>query len=137
MQNFEIDKETNSVLISINPKIYPLDIIYSAAYIFTENCYVLLDGNPEDEVIVELKPKNDALELEKIAREFNNELITYANYAMQSLKNARIREIILQRALMTNLPRQDSSRDYLEKEAKPWKVEKDEENRDKPETESS
>lgn len=134
MENFEIDKEKNSVLVSVNPKIYPLDVIYSAAYVFTDNCYVLLDGDPQDEVIVELKPKNSSLELEKIAMEFSNELLNYANYAMQSLRNARIREIILQRAL--NVSRQDLRQDYLEKDAKPWKKE-DEESRSKPEAESS
>jgi len=37
-----------------------------------------------------------------LGREFNNELINYANYAIRSLKNERIRETIMDRVMETN-----------------------------------
>ncbi len=103
ISNMEIGKD--SVLLSVNPKIYPLEAVYSAAYVFLDKVYLLLDGDPESEVIVELKPKNkpkNKEELEALGREFNNELINYSDYQKRSEKTARIRELIMQRALLTN-----------------------------------
>ena len=100
--NLEINKKDNYVLISVNPKIYPVDVVMSSAYIFTDSCYVLVDGDPTEEIIVELKPKDKKEDVEKIGRDFNNELVNYANYAVQAIKNSRLREAILNRVLLTN-----------------------------------
>jgi len=99
--NLEINKKDGYVMVSVNPKIYPLDIVLSAGYVFTERCYVLVDGDPEEELIVELRPKKKE-SIENLGRDFNNELINYANYAVRALKNERMREMIVQRALQTN-----------------------------------
>jgi len=99
--NLEINKKDNYVLISVNPKIYPVDVVLSSAYIFTDSCYVLVDGDPNEEIIVELRPKKEG-DIEKIGRNFNNELVNYANYAVQAIKNSRLREAILNRVLLTN-----------------------------------
>ena len=121
--NLEINKKDGCVLISVNPKIYPVDVVLSSAYIFTDKCYVLVDGDPNEEIIVELRPKNKEENIEIIGRDFNNELINYANYAVQAIKNERLREAILNRVLLTNSveKNEDATNDYLEKEAKPWK----------------
>jgi len=100
--NLEVNKEGGYVLVSVNPKIYPTDIVLSSAYIFTDSCYVLVDGDPREEIIVELRPKNENDDLEEIGRKFNNELINYANYAVQVIKNERMRNAIIERVLMTN-----------------------------------
>ena len=101
--NLEVYKKENKVLLSVNPKIYPLDVIYSASYAFLEKNYILLDGNPRTKVIVELKPKKK-YDLEKLGREFNNELLKYADYKKRSEQTKKIREMIIQRALFTNDP---------------------------------
>ena len=122
--NLEINKKEGCVLISVNPKIYPVDVVLSSAYIFTDSCYVLVDGDPNEEIIVELRPKDKKESIEKIGRNFNNELINYANYAVQAIKNERLREAILNRVLLTNSVENVEDiipDDYLEKEAKPWK----------------
>ncbi len=100
--NFEIHKSENCIIVSINPKIYPLDVIYSAAYVFLDRAYVLIDGDPEEEIIIELKSKTGKENLETLGREFNNELLNYAVYKVQVEKNAAIRQMIIQRALLTN-----------------------------------
>jgi His-Xaa-Ser system protein HxsD len=100
--NMEIDKKKEVVSISINPKIFPLDVIYSAAYVFLDKAYVIIDGDPEEEIVIELKPKDASIELETLGREFNNELLNYSAYKVQSEKNASIRQLIIQRALFTN-----------------------------------
>ncbi len=102
ISNMEIGRD--NVLLSINPKIYPLEAIYSAAYVFLDKAYILLDGDPESEVIVELKPKKSTenSDLESLGREFNNELLSYADYLKRAERTGKIREIIMQRALLTN-----------------------------------
>ncbi|MFH1511653.1 MAG: hypothetical protein ABIF10_08240 [Candidatus Woesearchaeota archaeon] len=72
LNNLEIHPDF--VVVSVNPKLYPLDGVYSAASLFLENSFVLIDGDPEHEIIVELKPK-DKKPIEELGREFNNELI--------------------------------------------------------------
>ena len=102
LSNVTIDIENNKCLIKINPKIYRLEIIYSAAYAFLERAYVLIDGDPETEIIVEIKPKNKK-EINIIGNEFDNELLNYATYDYYSKKNQEIRDMIVKRALATNI----------------------------------
>ncbi len=128
--NLEINKKEGYVLVSVNPKIYPLDIVLSSAYIFTDNCYVLLDGDPAEEIIVELRPKDKKGNIEAIGRNFNNELINYANYAVQAIKNEKLREAILNRVLLTNSVDVEKHEDAIidvcpEKGAKPWQLDPD------------
>jgi len=101
MENMKIEED--SVVLSVNPKIYSLDVVYSAAYVFLDKAYVLLDGDPETEVLVRLKPKKEE-DLEKLGGEFFNELINYADYEKRAAKTKDIREILLKRALVTNDP---------------------------------
>jgi len=101
LTNLEIDEKEGYVLISVNPKIYPVDVVLSAAYLFTEKNYVLLDGDPKDEIVVEIRPKEKD-DLKRIGMEFNNELIEYANYAVSTIKNEKLREAIIQRVMLTN-----------------------------------
>ena len=122
--NLEINKKECCVLVSVNPKIYPVDVVLSSAYVFTDSCYVLVDGDPNEEIIVELRPKDKKEDIEKIGRNFNNELVNYANYAVQAIKNENLREAILNRVLLTNsFERTEEAIEednYLEKEEKPW-----------------
>ncbi len=99
--NFDIREDC--VILSINPKLYPLETIYSAAYVFLDKAYILLDGDPKKRIFIELKPKGKE-NLEKLGREFNNELINYADYRERARQTKKIRETLLQRALITNDP---------------------------------
>lgn len=99
--NLEIDEKEDMVLVSVSPRIYPLPVIYSAAYAFIDNCYVLIDGDPREEVLIELRPKTK-MDLKILGREFNNELVNYANYAAQCARSAKLREAILKRVLLTH-----------------------------------
>ncbi len=98
ISNMEIYED--HLLISVNPKIYPLDIVYSAAYTLLDKAYIVIDGDPDEEIIAEIRPKNNE-DLKTLGNEFNNELINYAVYKKQSEKNAVIRQAIVQRALLT------------------------------------
>jgi len=79
-----------------------LHTVYSASYVFLDRCYIMLDGDPEKEILVELRLKKDSnLELGVLAREFFNELLNYAFYEEQSRKNAPLRNTLLQAALFS------------------------------------
>lgn len=102
MENPEIQKD--KALFRINPKIYPLELVYSAAYIMIDKAFILLDGDPEKEIIAEIRKKKEDQDLKDLVREFNEELLNYAVYKEQSEKNKELREIILKRALLSNIP---------------------------------
>ena len=105
MGRIKINKKEGFVTLSLNPKVYPLDVVYSASYVFLDKSYVLLDGNPNKEVIVELrfkKSKGSKKQLEGLGRDFLNELVNYADYRERAEKTKEIRQILLQRALITN-----------------------------------
>jgi len=81
-----------------------LHTVYSASYVFLDRCYIMLDGDPEKEILVELRLKKDSnLELGVLAREFFNELLNYAFYEEQSRKNAPLRNTLLRAALLSNI----------------------------------
>src|SRR3989344_2997038 len=105
MGRIKINKKEGFVTLSLNPKVYPLDVVYSASYVFLDKSYVLLDGNPKREVIVELRfkeRKGSKKQLERLGRDFLNELVNYADYRERAEKTKEIRQILLQRALITN-----------------------------------
>ncbi len=97
-------KEAKAV-VSINPKIYPLEVIYAAAYVLLDKAYFILDGDPEKSIKITIMAKNEKAakkELEKIALQLHDELINYATYIVQAARNQAVREAIIKRALATN-----------------------------------
>ncbi len=94
-------KKITSITVNINPKVYPLDVIYTAAYVLLDKYYILLDGDPKKNIKVILTPKENNANLEKAKAEFHNELINYAFYKEQSKKNSALRQIMLQAALLS------------------------------------
>lgn len=61
--------------------------------------------------------------MEKIAMEFNNELINYGSYAVQSARNIHLRHIILQRVLHTTGSPHIATEAGNLSNSKPWKKE--------------
>ena len=125
IDNLEVNTERNYVLVSVNPKVYPLEVVYSAAYTFIDRAYVILDGDVSSEILVELRPKSGQ-PLELLGREFNNELLNYAASAVQSLRNQEVRDAIVRRAFLTNSGSSDQQQadDFVsdpEGIAQPWK----------------
>ncbi|MBN2094935.1 MAG: hypothetical protein JW727_02710 [Candidatus Aenigmarchaeota archaeon] len=96
-----VEKAQGSVLVKIAPKIYPLPIIYQAADVFIDKNYVFLDGDPEKEVLVTIKPKDSSADLEAIAGDFHNELLNYSAYFVRAATNRDLRELILKRAFFS------------------------------------
>ena len=125
--NMEINKKEGFVMVSVNPKIYPLDVVLSSAYIFTEKNYVLVDGDPEEEFVVEIRPKDKKVDLGVLGKEFNNELINYASYAVQVIKNDQFRTAMINRVLLTNSEQKEESYDEIDDEIESWEEENEDE----------
>jgi His-Xaa-Ser system protein HxsD len=103
VDNLEVDEKTGNVVISVNPKIYPMNTIFSAAYILIDKAWVLVDGDPNEEIIVQLRRKDKNVNLKELGRTFNNELVNYSVYNVQVEKNAVLRGMIIQKAFETQV----------------------------------
>jgi His-Xaa-Ser system protein HxsD len=102
--NFHI--KDNQITLAVNPKLYPLEAVYSAAYVFMDRAYIVLDGDPKKEILVRMKIKEEfkSMSLGELGNEFNNELLNYADYLTRAKETKKIREMFLQRAIITNDP---------------------------------
>jgi His-Xaa-Ser system protein HxsD len=102
--NIEIDEKEGFAVFSVNAGIYDDKIVSSAAYIMLDKAFIILDGDPKTTIKVEIRKKKPEQDIKKLVEEFNDELLNYKVYHTQSEKNKNIREMILQRVLMTNNP---------------------------------
>ncbi|MFH1669452.1 MAG: hypothetical protein ABIA62_06000 [Candidatus Woesearchaeota archaeon] len=92
-ENPKIEKE--KAIFSINPKIYPLDIVYSAAYIMIDRAFILLDGDPKDRIEVEIRKKHPEQDIDVLVMQFNEELLNYATYRSRSRESLAFRNSLL------------------------------------------
>jgi len=110
MKNIELFPKETKAVVSINPKVFPLEVVYAACYVLLDKAYFILDGDPEKEIKVIIKSKDKKAkksDLENIALRLHDELINYATYAVQAARNQAVREAIIKRALATNLTEEE------------------------------
>jgi His-Xaa-Ser system protein HxsD len=103
MSKLDNNKDINESKIKIKTSIYPLEVIYSAAYSFLDKAYILIDGDPEKELIITISSKGKE-DSEILSKEFGNELINFADYNVRAKETKKLRETIIQRSLLTNDP---------------------------------
>lgn len=97
MRKIKINEKENKIVVSINPKLYPLEVIWGAAYVFLDRAYIYLDGDPKSEIFISIKGKKKFTKesLRKMGGEFLNELLNYSLRYSISKNNKKIREYIL------------------------------------------
>lgn len=83
------------VLVHANTKFYPRDTVFYASYVFLDRAHVILDGDPEAVIVVELRPK-DSRNLEDLGREFNNEMLSHLVYKQQYDMNKNACDAVFQ-----------------------------------------
>ena len=91
----KVDDKNGVVVVKINAKIFPLDLIYSAAYSMLGRAYVILDGDPEKVVYAVIKPREFEGSLEELGLVFYNELLNSAFYTVQLVRNRDLREALI------------------------------------------
>lgn len=82
----------------VNIEVYPLPVIFSTSYYYLEMYYIFLDKD-RDEIIISLSPKNisenNAVDMEKVKKEFLNELL-YQSFMYRNMKDTEnVRKRIL------------------------------------------
>jgi His-Xaa-Ser system protein HxsD len=88
------------VVISFDLTLYPLAAVRAAAYRFLERAHVLLTPDGEQRVAVRLRPRPGAGRAADLAGEFENEALNQRQRAVTARRNARLRELIVGRALI-------------------------------------
>lgn len=95
-------EEGDFIELRLNPKLYSLDIVYSAAYQLLDDAFIIFDGDPDIEIKVRITPKNfDSESLEKkelLAKEFLNSLVNYTYYNINSAKKETLRALLLRKS---------------------------------------
>lgn len=71
----KITVEKDRVVVRVDTRFYPYSSILKTAKKFSDSCWVLVDGDPENTIIVILKPKTGDISLNEIGYEFYNHLI--------------------------------------------------------------
>ena len=92
----KVDKEKKIVTISVNPSVFPIDLIYNAAYMLMDRAYIILDGNPTKQIYAILKPRTYKGELVDLGRMFYDELVASAFHAVQFVRNKEMRDALMQ-----------------------------------------
>jgi len=97
MKKIKIKEKENEIVVFVNSKVYPLEAVYGAAYVFLDRAYIYLDGDPEKEIFIYLKGKEKLTEksLREMGNEFLNELLNYSLRYSLSKNNKKIREYLI------------------------------------------
>lgn len=100
-----MDAKHGRVTLALEIGLYPIDVLYGAAYIFIDRCYVLLDKDEGQgraaRYLVHLRAKGEATEQELLALsgEFGNELLSQALRRKVVKANQKIIEDITTQAI--------------------------------------
>jgi hypothetical protein len=90
--NIEVDEKQGYILLSLNPSLYPLDAVLSASERFIDKACIILDGDPSEEILVEIRPKQEGrrkADLNKLAFDFNRQLIIALRQKIKDEKKAK------------------------------------------------
>lgn len=103
----------------LDQTLYPVDSIMGSAYVFTDRCYVLLDRVAENQVKVALtaKPGTSGEAFAAIAGEFQNELLAQALRRHIGERHAKVRELIVARAMFGAAPELEAPAPALDEAA--------------------
>lgn len=117
--------------ILVSQRVYPLEVIYKAAHVYLDRCYVLLEPAEKDRIRVRLRGKPECTRETFLAvvGEFENELLNQALRLKVSKRTEKLRNAIVHSALFSALPEsldlsvEEGNADYLEDPlgiAVPW-----------------
>jgi His-Xaa-Ser system protein HxsD len=96
-----VDVGEGRATIDVDASLYPLEAVYSAAYVFIDRCYVLLDRPEPTTLRVILAPKKAeedlAAQLRPLVGELANELVSAAwRHRITAQNRAQIEAVTLQ-----------------------------------------
>jgi hypothetical protein len=72
MGQISVDKQAGLVRLVLDTKLYGYGAVMEAGKDFSESCWVLVDGDKDDKLLVTLKPKSNEIEVDTLGYEFSN-----------------------------------------------------------------
>lgn len=100
----KIKKVDGWIKVPVDLRVYPLQSVHSSGYAFMDRAHVRIEKEKKDLAAVWLKPKNGNQDLEELALQFSDELLSYAHYFSSLKTNADNMKVLLQRALFSASP---------------------------------
>jgi len=97
-KNFEI--KDNIAIVKVKKEIYSKEVIMQTTYVLLEKYYFFVDLD-ENNFIIEIRPKENNTIQEKDILILFDELIESSSYIDQLKRTSKTREIILEKALMS------------------------------------
>lgn len=90
--------EETGLTLTINPRVYPMEAVMSAAFAFLDRAYVLLDKT-KDGTVVRLWLKDAKSDARVTEGDFYGELLNEALRVRVAKQNQQVREMVINRAL--------------------------------------
>lgn len=103
-----------STEVKLDPSLYSLEMAYATAYIFLDRAWILFKGDPSNEIIVKITPKDGKSSAEKMGDEFCNQIVSVTNYFNMLERNRSTVNLLLQRALFSASPKARSEAEEAE-----------------------
>lgn len=91
--------QKTNIDIVIDTRLFSLNTILGTAYELLNEFFFKIDGNPDDEIIVTLKPRKNGLSVEEAEERFNEALIDYTFNEYNLKAKSNIRRYFTQSAL--------------------------------------
>ena len=82
----------------VDTTVHTLDSLFRSCYVFTDRCYLFLERQDEQEIVVEFRRKNMEVALSEIVGAFANELINQRVRSDVARETRTIREQIVAQA---------------------------------------
>jgi His-Xaa-Ser system protein HxsD len=103
--NFRIDSDSKTVLVEISPRIFPISTILNATYRFIDEAKVAVEEKGK-KILVTFVLEKDTKEadLERLAYEFNLQLIASFAEEEESKKYSGTRDAFMKAALLQQPP---------------------------------
>lgn len=107
-----------SIKFSIDLSVYPLEAVYGTAYVFIDKAYLFLSSKSSKKIEVFLKGKKKLSQKQQsnLVGEFLNELLNYTLRVKVAKNNKRIREYIIEQALVSAVGGAESLKEGNESE---------------------
>jgi len=75
MSDIKTDKKENLVRLIVDTKFYGASAVIAAAKAYTESCWMYVDGDANDKLLVTMKPKSKEIDLNTLGYEFYNYIL--------------------------------------------------------------
>jgi len=100
-QVYDSSTEEGVIILALDKRLYPLDVIYGAAYVVIDRAYILLDKDAQGRTLVRIDTKEESDDdgLRALAGEFANELLSQALRRKITQQNKGIIEAIVNQAI--------------------------------------